>query len=362
MPNKTTIYSRCNPQLLKLFETAGHPAKVLCVALDYAKAQHTALICNGLGDLLKPSFAVDNTAQGAAKLLSEVRACAKSRKVRSEHVFFGGEDYPSYAENFLRHLRQEQFLVVRVNAWEAKQQRDNFQASSDSLDLLGIARCCLHRRGESVRDLPQAYPNLRIATRDRDKLVRMRTAVSNRIHSYVDRLFPGFLSAGKSSLEPFSRASLELMEDRFSPAQLARRPRQALVQWLGRRGVTQPQERADQLKQLAKPVLPPAPEQTAMLQQTLAQLVGLYRDLEQSIARIDREVAYWLARTPGAWLTSDSGLWHHAGRRLDRRTGTAQPVALGAPTLLLLRGGTQDQANRRPGQRARRRRRPAALQ
>ena len=307
MPNKTSIYSRCNPQLLKLFERAGHPAKVLCVALDYAKAQHTALICNGLGDLLKSSFAVANTAPGVAQLLKEVRACAQSRKVRAEHVFFGGEDYPSYAENFVRQLRQEQFLVVRVNAWEAKQQRDNFQASSDSLDLLGIARCCLHRRGEPVRDLPQAYPNLRIATRDRDKLVRMRTAVSNRIHSYVDRLFAGFLSADQSGLEPFGRASLELMEDRFSPAQLRRRPRQALAQWLGRRGVTQAPEKADQLKQLAKRVLPPAPEQTAMLQQSLAQLVGLYRNLEQSIGRIDREVACWLARTPGAWLTSIPG-------------------------------------------------------
>jgi transposase len=307
MPNKTTIYSRCNPQLLKLFERAGHPAKVLCVALDYAKAQHTALICNGVGDLLKPSFAIDNTAPGAAQLLKEVRACAQSRKVRCEHVFFGGEDYPSYAENFVRQLRQEQFLVVRVNAWEAKQQRDNFQASSDSLDLLGIARCCLHRRGQSVRDLPQAYPNLRIATRDRDKLVRMRTAVSNRIHSYVDRLFPGFLSAGKSGLEPFSRASLGLMEDRFSPVQLSRRPRQRLAQWLGRHGVTQARDTADQLKQLAKQVLPPDPDQTVMLQQTLAQLVGLYRNLEQSIERIDREVAHWLARTPGAWLTSIPG-------------------------------------------------------
>jgi len=307
MTTKSTIYSRCNPQLLKLFEEAGHPAKVLCVALDYAKAQHTALICNGLGDLLKPSFAVDNTLQGATQLVSEVRACAKHRKIRSEHVFFGGEDQPSFAENFLRHLRQEKFLVVRVNAWEAKQQRDNFQASNDSLDLLGIARCCLNRRGESVRDLPEAYPNLRLVTRDRDKLVRMRTAVSNRVHCYVDRLFPGFLSAGQSGLEPFCRASLELMEDRFSPSQLSRRPRQALAEWLGRRGITQPQDTADQLKQLAKAVLEPAPEQTPMLQQTLAQLVGLYRGLEESIHRIDREVAHWLARTPGAWLTSIPG-------------------------------------------------------
>src|SRR5512137_2956646 len=222
MPTKSTIYSRCNPQLLKLFETAGHPAKVLCVALDYAKAQHTALMCNGLGELLKPSFAIDNTPQGAAKLLSEVRACVKPRKIRPEHVFFGGEDYPSYAQNFLRRLRQEKFLVVRVNAWEAKQQRSNFQASSDSLDLLGIARCCLNRRGQTVRDLPVAYTHLRIATRDRDQLVRNRTAISNRIHSYVDRLFPGFLHVQKSGLCPFCPASLDLMVDRFSPQQLSR--------------------------------------------------------------------------------------------------------------------------------------------
>jgi hypothetical protein len=135
----------------------------------------------------------------------------------------------------------------------------------------------------------------------------MRTAMSNRIHTYVDRLFPGFLSVGQSPLEPFSKASLDLMADRFSPAQLRRRPRQALSEWLGRRGITQAPETADQLKQFAQQVLPPAPEQTVMLQQTLAQLVALYRNLEQSIARIDREVAHWLARTPGAWLTSIPG-------------------------------------------------------
>ena len=186
-------------------------------------------------------------------------------------------------------------------------QRSNFQASSDSLDLLGIARCCLNRRAETICDLPQAYPNLRLATRDRDTMVRMRTAVSNRIHSYVDRLFPGFLSASKSGLAPFSKASLGLMEDRFSPAQLSRRPLQGLGQWLGRQGVPEPEESAQKLKQLAKEVLPPPAEQTLLLQRSLGHLVGFYRGLEESIAPMDREVAYWLARTPGAWLTSIPG-------------------------------------------------------
>src|SRR3974377_1457105 len=251
MPNKASIYPDCNPQIIKLFEQAGHPAKVLCVALDYAKAQHTVLICNGLGDLLKATFVGDNTPTGAKLLLQEVRHCAKQRKIGPMQIFFGGEDYPSFAENFLRHLRQENVLVLRVNPWEAKQQRSNFQASSDALDLLGIARCCLNRRGEPVRDLPVAYANLRIATRDRDQLVRSATATSNRIHTYVDRLLPGFLSEARSGLTPFCEASLDLMAQRFSPAELRRRPQGALGQWLARRAVSEPHAVAAQLKDLA---------------------------------------------------------------------------------------------------------------
>lgn len=308
MSTRANIYPDCNPQVRKLFEPAGHPAKVLGVALDYAKAQHAALICNGLGDRLKGALAVDNTAAGAAQLARQVRPCAKQRKIRSEQVFFGGEDYPSFAENFLRPLRQEKFLVVRVNAWEAKQQRSNFAASSDSLDLLGIARCCLNRRGEPVRDLPAAYANLRMATRDRDPRVRDWTAITNRIHSYVDRLFPGFLAAGKSGIAPLSEASLDLMIERFSPAELSRRPRKALAQWLGRRGLEEPQKVAAQLKELAKTTLGPAPEQTVLWQRTLSQRVGLYRHLQASVAMLDRELAYWLARTPGALLTSLGGI------------------------------------------------------
>jgi transposase len=308
MPTQRTIYSNCNPELLRIFEQARHPAKVLCVALDYAKAQHMALFCNGVGDLLKSAFAVDNTTAGAERLLQEMGACVRRKKIDWKHVFCGGEDQPAFAENFLRRLRQERLLVVRVNAWEAKQQRENFQASSDALDLLGIARCCLNRRAQSVQDWPAPYTNLRLATRDRDKVVRLRTLISNRIHSQVDRLFPGFLQAPHSGLEAFSRASLDLMEERFSPEQLSRRPRQALAQWLGRRGVQDPPAVAQKLKQLAKETLHPAPEQTLMLQQIVTQLVKLYRDLDASIGMFDRQTAYWLARTPGAVLTSIGGI------------------------------------------------------
>jgi len=98
------------------------------------------------------------------------------------------------------------------------------------------------------------------------------------------------------------------MLERFSPAELSRRPCKALTQWLGRHGLEEPQKVAAQLKEFAKTTLGPAPEQTVLLQRTLSQLVGLYRGLQASIAMLDRELAYWLARTPGALLTSLGGI------------------------------------------------------
>ncbi len=275
---KRSIYGPCNPQLVKLFETAGHPAKVLCVPLDYAKAAHTALICNGLGEVLQGVFTVDNSSAGAQELLNQVRQWARQRRTASQHVFFGGEDCPTYAENFLRWLRSQNHLGLRVNAWEAKQHRSNFQASSDALDLLGIAKCLLNRRGELLRPGPAAYANRRIATRNRDELVRTRTATSNRIYGYVDRLFPGFLDEPQSGLRPFGVASLDRMAERFSPEQVRRRPQASRAAWLRPRGVSHPNEVAHQLKALAGQGLGPSAEEVGLLPHSLTQLVGLYRN------------------------------------------------------------------------------------
>jgi hypothetical protein len=40
----------------------------------------------------------------------------------------------------------------------------------------------------------------------------MKTEVRNRIHTIVDRLFPGFLDEKKSGLIAFSNSSLHLMQ------------------------------------------------------------------------------------------------------------------------------------------------------
>ena len=54
----SSIFRRKNPAIEKLFAAAGSPKKVLCIPIDYAKAQHTALACNGEGMQLRGAFNV----------------------------------------------------------------------------------------------------------------------------------------------------------------------------------------------------------------------------------------------------------------------------------------------------------------
>ena len=51
-----SIFHRKNPAIEKIFKEAGSPKKVMCIPIDYAKRQHTALVCNGEGEQLKSVF------------------------------------------------------------------------------------------------------------------------------------------------------------------------------------------------------------------------------------------------------------------------------------------------------------------
>lgn len=306
-----SIYRSQNVSLRAVFERAGDPRKVLCVALDYAKRKHVALICDGHGDVLKASFPVENNPEGIAFLIEQISATARRRKIPKNQIFLGGEDEPAYVANFTAALRDKGYLVVRVNAYEAKENRENLLASTDSLDLLGIAKTLLSRRArESGEPSPQnpAYRHLREITRHRRVLVRQQTATANRIHAIVDQLFPGFLNDSKSGLTAFSDASLGLMKERFSAPEIARRKPAALAKLLRRHRIHRPDEAAAKIILLAREALPPAPHRVATLQRTLAAAVDLHQCLSRNAAQLRTDAALALATTPYALLTSIPGI------------------------------------------------------
>ena len=306
-----SVYRNQNALVRAVFERAGEARKVLCVALDYAKRKHVALICDGHGDVLKASFPVENNAAGIAHLIKEVTATARRRKIPKDQIFLGGEDEAAYIANFTEALRAKGYLVVRVNAYEAKENRENLLASTDTLDLLGIAKTLLSRRARITGDTSSnaaIYHHLREITRCRRTLVRQQTAASNRIHALADQLFPGFLNGSKSALTPFTDASLELMKERFSAPEIARRKPASLANLLRRHRVHQPDETAAQIIQLAREALPPAAHRVTTLQRTLAATVDLYQCLQRNAIELRADAALALATTPYVMLTSIPGI------------------------------------------------------
>ncbi len=305
---KPSIYPDRSQELLDLFERAGNNKKVMCVPIDYAKKDHLVMFCNGYGEVLRKPFSVDNSVDGVKYLLDQVNRSCRHRHIRQEHVFFGGEDVNSYAENFANTLRANGWLVANVNAHDAKKQRENLQASTDRIDLAGIATMLLNRRANCCPAQSGVYRNLRTLVRHRKKLVKMKTGVRNQIHTIVDRLFPGFLSEKKSGIDPFSKSSLYLMQERFSAPQIRRRRCATLVRNLKKQGTKKAEQVAAKLQQYAAQVLTTADEYTDTLQVCLAIHVAHYRNLLDSAQHLVKEIALLLAQTQGAFLTSIKGI------------------------------------------------------
>jgi transposase len=305
---KRNIYQNRSQELLSLFEEAGNSAKVMCVPMDYAKKDHVVMFCNGYGDILRKPFSVKNSPDGVKYLVDQATRSCQRRGIKKNHVFFGGEDANSYAENFVSTLRSKGWLVAGVNAHDAKKQRANLQASTDCLDLMGIATMLLNCRANCCPTQSGIYRNLRTLVRHRRKLVVMSTEVKNRIHGVVDRLFPGFLNQRKTGIVPFTSSSLYLMEDRFSPKQIRRRKREKLIEILKRFGTSKAEETADRLQQHATQVLHTPADYIDTLQLSLAQHVKHLRCLQESIDQLEKEMAVYLSQTQGAFLTSVRGI------------------------------------------------------
>ena len=305
---KSNIYQDRSQELSKLFEQAGSNSNIMCIPIDFAKKDHVVMFCNGYGDILRKPFNVNNTPEGVTYLIDQATRSCRHRHIKKEHVFFGGEDVNSYAQNFVHALRSKGYLVASVNAHDAKKQRENVQASTDQLDLLGIAKMLLNRRANACPVQSGVYRNLRTIVRHRRKVVKMKTEVRNRVHTVVDQLFPGFLSENKSGITPFSPSSLYLMEDRFSARQIRRRKRSALVKHLKQQGTKNPEETAAKLQAYAGQVLAPADEYTATLQVSLSSHVNHLRCLMDTVQMLEREMAILLGQTTGAFLTSIKGI------------------------------------------------------
>ena len=299
-----SIYEKSNPAIEKVFKNAGLPKKVMCIAFDYHKAIHTALACNGDAMQLRGVFNIHNTPDGLDYLDKVIRGLCRKHHIKKEHVILGGEDCGAFAFNFIHALAEQGYLVVGVNAKDAKDERGNALASTDKKDPIGVACMMIKCRGRIITPETSDAEIMRRLSRQRSSIVKSKTASSNRMHQLTDQLLPGFLDIKVTGITPFSQSSLWLMSERFSAKQIHARKTSLLVDRFRSFNVKQPELKARKLKHLTENILPPPARMIPCLQESLSHEVIVYRTLNESAHNLDGEIARHLAPTPGAFLTT----------------------------------------------------------
>jgi len=304
-----SIFQRKNPAIEKLFAAAGSAKKVMCIPIDYAKRQHTALACNGEGMTLRGAFNIHNNPAGIAFIEDVINGLCRKHSIRKKHVFFGGEDCSAIAFNFIHALLQQGYLGIGLNARDAAAERENQVASTDKLDLLGIASLLINKK--QGRTLSAEYSDARVLrelTHHRNALVKARSASAYRLHHLVDQLLPGFLDEKQSGLTPFSKPSLWVMSQTFTPKAILARKSDILAEKLRLFMVRDADAKVARLKSLAQSVLPPPAALCATLQVNIRHEVSVYEHFDSCIHDVEKAIAQHLAPTPGAMLTTVPGI------------------------------------------------------
>ena len=306
---KQNIYPITSQEVVRFFSHNVPLEKLLVIPLDFAKSEHKVHCCRGTGEyLLKHPLRIFNTIEGANYLEKRIQGLCRKYHISRNHVLLGGEDPPAYVVNFIHHLKDHHFSFVRVNAHEAKKFRTNNRASSDAIDLNGIAQAILNRRARDIAQFDEIYTNLKGASRNRRRLVKQETSIKNQIHKSVDLLFPNFLNKTQTGLFPFSSASLWLMEENFSLIKIKRMKMDTLIKGLRRHRSTKAEETAGKLKGLADRMLAPPPELITYTSKSLSSKVKLLQTVRESTFIEETEMARFLVQTPGFYLTTLPGI------------------------------------------------------
>lgn len=305
---KKSIYPQRSQEVNALFEHVEH-RKILVVPIDFAKEIHEAQICRGTGEyLLKKPIRVYNSTLGLDYLAERIAKSCRKYGIDKSSVVVCGEDPPSFSTNFIHGLKSRGLLFVRVNAKEASKLRQSTRASTNALDLNGIAQAAIHRRGYDPADYTGVYAALKQVTRARRRVVKQMTMTKNQIHTQVDVLFPGFLSKSQTDLEPFCDACLALMEDSFSAKRIQRMRTSKLEKVLKKNRIRDPQAMAASLKELSNRVAEAPAELAMIMSSTLTAFVQLVRQQQQSIDQLEESCAQLLTQTPCFILLTIPGL------------------------------------------------------
>lgn len=181
------------------------PEHILCVSLDISKYFHVAMIHNGLGEIVTPTFEVDIYQSGFDQL------CQKIDKAKvhtqAQVVLVGMEPTSHYFENLARHLLNRSQPVTLINSFSVKRNREQQLMRREKTDQIDVAAIGdLLRRGEGTAYKPATglYLQLQQIERVRQGKIKIAGILKNQIIGHLDRIFPGLIIFNEATKQRYT--------------------------------------------------------------------------------------------------------------------------------------------------------------
>lgn len=285
------------------------PEQLLCVSLDISKYFHVAMIHNGLGEIVTPTFEVDIYQSGFDQLCQAIEH-ARTR-THAQVVLVGLEPTSHYFENLARHLLARRQPVTLINSFAVKQNREQQLMRREKTDQIDVAAIGdLLRRGEGTPYQPPTGVYLHLQQMDRVRLgkVKVERMLKNQVLGHLDRIFPGLVLVDPTAKARYSPVfatdfwHCQTLQDLIrvcpNPHELVRQSPEQLVQAFHARQCRLGPATAAKLIAQAHQTLLPDADLVAIRCELLHHDLALLDTLHTHLAALEHRLAELVAQTP----------------------------------------------------------------
>ncbi len=307
MAQYSTIHRRQDPATTRVTPTT------LIVAIDMAKYNPKALICDYQGTILEAPFVFGPHQLGVQTVIQ--RAETWRVQVGATQVIVGIEPTGRYHEPVVRQLAAHGWAVRLLSTTMTAEERqaDHRRSKTDPIDLMAIARCVLNARGSEqplISGIPAA---LRAVSRSRRIMVHQQTRIKNLIRSVVDQTFleyQGFQDDDPGVtptplLDLWSRSGRIWIRELPLPQDYRQFQRADLSLLNRREKLRLPESTLDRIWTAAGRAFPVPDEVAPVWRAHLERLYELYSAVSTLVARYEQDQEALLVQTEAVvWLTT----------------------------------------------------------
>ncbi len=295
------------------------PEHILCVSVDISKYFHVAMMHNGLGEIVMPTFEVDIYQSGFDQLCQKIEQAQADTQARV--VLVGMEPTSHYFENLAQHLLHRSQPVRLINSYSVKQNREQQLMRREKTDQIDVAAIGdLLRRGEGTPYRPPQGVYLQLQQLGRVRLgkIKIEGMLKNQIIGHLDRIFPGLVLLGEPAKERYTplfdvnfwqcQTLQALIRICPNPHQLVAMAPDQLVQAFHHQKCRMGPAMAAKIIAQAHKTLLPDPELATIRCELLQHDLALLETLQAHVTQLEQRLIELVAQTPYQVWTKLKGM------------------------------------------------------